>query len=78
MAFLSYLPGKEKEVYCRELFDKVSDGPFESTTIPIPQGYDEYLTQVYGDYMTPARCGSVHSGIIWDTKTPYTEYYKEK
>lgn len=27
--------------------------PFESIQVPIPKCYDEYLTSIYGDYMTP-------------------------
>lgn len=27
--------------------------PFESIKLPVPEKYDELLTQIYGDYMTP-------------------------
>ena len=26
---------------------------FEDTKLPVPEKYDEMLTQIYGDYMTP-------------------------
>ena len=26
---------------------------FENTTMPVPENVDEYLTYIYGDYMTP-------------------------
>ncbi len=29
--------------------------PFENTMIPVPVGYDAYLSKKYGDYMTPSR-----------------------
>ncbi len=35
--------------------------PYEMTALPVPVGYDRYLTQSYGDYMTPHRVKSFHS-----------------
>jgi lipopolysaccharide cholinephosphotransferase len=32
--------------------------PFEDMKLPIPVRYDEYLTRIYGDYMTPKREGN--------------------
>lgn len=43
-----------------ECFNEVIYVPFESIQIPIPKGYDEYLTKVYGDYMTPVKMGALH------------------
>lgn len=37
----------------REWFDKTLRMPFETATIPVPAGYHEILTAIYGDYMTP-------------------------
>lgn len=37
----------------KQWFDKIIEIPFEDTTIKIPDEYDEYLTLLYGDYMTP-------------------------
>ena len=34
-------------------FDSYEDIAFESYTARIPIGYDKFLTEVYGDYMTP-------------------------
>lgn len=34
-------------------FDEVIDTPFEDRTFKIMKGYDDYLTNAYGDYMTP-------------------------
>lgn len=41
--------------YCwpRRCFDETVEMEFEDTTMPIPAGYDEILTKMYGDYMTP-------------------------
>lgn len=45
--------GLEKEVFNKEWFENVISIPFEYFRINIPSGYDKYLTQLYGDYMTP-------------------------
>ncbi len=34
-------------------FDEVIDWPFEDRKFKIMKGYDDYLTNAYGDYMTP-------------------------
>ena len=41
-----------KEFYPREMFDGSVDGEFEGLKLPLPANPDEYLTQMYGDYMT--------------------------
>lgn len=42
-----------KEHYPREWFDSYIEMPFEDFSVHVPKGYHEYLTQCYGDYMTP-------------------------
>ena len=42
----------EKELFKSEWFEKQIRVPFENTEICIMEGYDQYLTQIYGDYMT--------------------------
>ncbi|MBR1625744.1 MAG: LicD family protein [Bacteroidales bacterium] len=49
-----------------EWFDKMTDGIFETLDIKIPSGWHEYLTLLYGDYMTPPpkeKQVSVHHSI---------------
>ena len=41
------------EIYNAELFAETTELPFEDMMIKCPAGYDELLTQIYGDYMTP-------------------------
>lgn len=43
----------EREIFDRELFRETELHKFEDELFPIPVGYDTYLKQVYGDYMTP-------------------------
>ena len=45
--------GYEKECLERRWFDKITEVPFEDTTVPIPGEYVEFLEYFYGDYMTP-------------------------
>ena len=40
-----------KYPYPKDAFESAKWVSFESTTLPIPAGYDEYLTMAYGDYM---------------------------
>ena len=40
-------------IFKSDWFDKTIDVPFEDTTVTIPQDYDSYLKNLYGDYMTP-------------------------
>lgn len=40
-------------VYNREWFDTIVEMPFRDFKIRMPKGWHEYLTMVYGDYMTP-------------------------
>lgn len=37
----------------KELFSNPLYVPFDQTELPVPEKYDELLTQMYGDYMTP-------------------------
>lgn len=60
-------------------YNHISEYPFEFTTIPLFDHYDEYLTQKYGDYMKPVKSGyAMHTFKIVDTNRPYTEVLKEK
>ena len=42
-----------KSFYDKELFDESIYVPFENITLPVPKKYDQLLTQIFGDYMTP-------------------------
>lgn len=42
----------EKELFKSEWFEKQIWVPFENTEISIMESYDQYLRQIYGDYMT--------------------------
>lgn len=67
----------EKSVYPREWFEKTTDMQFEDGVFPVPEHYDELLSVLYGDYMTPPpedqREVKVHAMKI-DLDKSYTEY----
>lgn len=42
-----------KSLLPKEWFNEVIIVPFENIEVPIPKMYDNYLTAIYGDYMTP-------------------------
>ena len=49
----SVVPLRIKGYFERSWFDSYVEMQFESYFVKVPSGYDEYLTMVYGDYMTP-------------------------
>lgn len=46
-----YSTALTNEVFEKEWFKEAVRVPFEDTTIPVPTGYHEFLTALYGDYM---------------------------
>ena len=46
---------KLKEVFSKEILDNYIFVDFEGERIPVIKNYDEYLTRIYGDYMTPVK-----------------------
>lgn len=44
-----------KETFPKEYYDNLIYVKFEDQKFPIPEKYDEILTQIYGDYMTPPK-----------------------
>lgn len=47
------MPQWRGKVFRTEWFENTIDVPFENTYIKVPSAYDEYLSLLYGDYMTP-------------------------
>lgn len=47
--------------------------PFEFISIPVPEYYEAYLTSTYGDWHKFVKGGSMHHGVIYDTRRPYTQ-----
>lgn len=47
--------GKFREMHERSVYDERAEYAFEDTTIMSVKDYDKWLTQMYGDYMTPPK-----------------------
>ncbi len=63
--FISVSRERRKEEFRvrKECLEKVTYLPFEQIEIPVPQGYQELLTAMYGDYMTFEK--SPYHGYPW-------------
>lgn len=64
-------------IYPKEEFNEAFWVPFEDTELPIPNGYDNYLSRVFGDYMIPPPLDqrvSHHEAVFIDPYNTYTKY----
>ena len=61
----------------KSCFSKTLYMPFEDIMMPVPVGYDDILTELFGDYMMPAQAPSLHGSVIFDSERPYTEVLKD-
>lgn len=76
--FLGGASRYEKNIYPRAWFENTIRVPFESGEFPVTKYYDELLTVLYGDYMTPLpeekRGCKVHGEIV-DLEHSYEMYW---
>ena len=78
--FCYYLWGDSKirARFNSDLFEELCEVEFEGHLLPAPKKWDEYLTLVYNDYMTPPppekRNGGSHTLEIVDTNNDYSKY----
>ena len=72
----AYIASPLKYIMPAEWYGDGKKVPFEDIEVIIPENYDEYLTQIYGDYMTPppAAKRNGHFTDVIDLDKPYTEY----
>ena len=68
----------KRNVYPRAWLTEAVELPFESGHFPVSAHYDELLTTMYGDYMTPlpesARGKKVHAELV-DLDNSYEKYW---
>lgn len=67
----------EKEIMPKAVFGNGVTGTFEGRSIRLPEKTDEYLTRLYGDYMTPPppeKRIAHHYCTVIDLEKPYTAY----
>ena len=64
----------------RKDIEKTIDVPFECLMVPIPEEYDKFLVQRYGDYKTPVVEDIVATGKLWflDTDHSYKDVVTRK
>ncbi len=75
IACLSFTSDLRKFQRDKEWYRETLIVPFEDMTIPIPAGYDQILTKLYGDYMTPVKAPTLHGGFaVLDTQKSYRQY----
>lgn len=79
--YCNYL-GKAKYkrgTYRREWFDNTKRVPFETVSLNVPIGVEDFLRERFGDYMKIPDLAQIrreqHAGI-WDTEKDYREYLK--
>lgn len=70
----------DRDYIMADRYGKGTELTYEGMTIRVPEKYDEYLTDLYGDWRTPPppeKQKGHHEYEVCDTKRPYT-YYLEK
>lgn len=69
---------KQRLIFKKSFFENVIEVPFENMYINIPQKFDEYLKQDFGEYMIPPSNPQTHHDVfIIDLNNP-SEYYSSK
>ncbi len=64
-------------LYSQEDFSSAVMVSFESTEMPLPIGYDDYLKRAFGDYMTPPpprQQKTIHDAVLIDPEKSYRSY----
>lgn len=68
-------------VFPQKLFENLIELPFEDTTFRAPEGYHEYLSHAYGDYMKyPPEAERMKGHFVngLELELPYEEYFNVK
>ena len=63
-----------KYTYMKEWYDSADIIPFECVNVPVPRGYHEVLTTMFGDYMVMRQISSLHRALMFDPEVPYNRY----
>lgn len=60
-------------------YSEVHSATFEGMKVPIPNGYKEFLVEMYGDdYMVMKQVQSTHRALKFDAEVPYQNYLERK
>ena len=71
----------ERETMPRSIFGEGTTAFFEDLEVIVPQKYDEYLTRLYGDYMTtppPEKRIGHHYYELADLERSYVDAWESK
>ncbi len=55
----------------KNLFANCSYVDFEGINIPVPEKYDDILTETFGDWRTPVQSPTLHEGLTMSADIPY-------
>lgn len=72
--FLVLPNNPDRWVYDNAWFSDAKEIAFETTTIHVPAGYEEYLNHCYGNWREYVVGGSIHGNLKFDPYNPYTKY----
>lgn len=78
VAPFSFMPFESRFYRDKEWFKEQVWMDFEGIQVPVPNGYHEILTKLFGDYMTPVNIPSCHGGMILDTHRDYRDLLAEQ
>lgn len=67
---MSYWNNRSKPVR-KVACDGITYMDYEKIKVPIPAGYDELLTEVFGNWRVPVHSPSSHEGIVMSADIPY-------
>ena len=73
-----YRSFSEIKKYQKRWFRETVMLPFDDMELPCPIGYLDYLTTQYGDWQTPVKNASMHTGIFIDIHRSYREVIRER
>ena len=67
----------KKGLYKREWFEKTVPATFEKISLRVPSGLHDFLTERFGDYMTPPSADRIRweqHAFKWDTEKDFSNY----
>ena len=73
---ISILFGDTRYHWRREVFETSTELPFEHMVINVPGGWEEFLSNTFGDYRRVPenkKERALHTDMVFDPDTPYTE-----
>lgn len=73
----AFTPLVRRTWWKKDWFAESVEMPFEYLTVSVPKGYDEILTQQFGEWRKPVKGTSSHTDILFDTERSYAEYLQE-